>query len=183
MPLSQDDTTVHCRLEWTDADGGGRTCLCPVALTILKRAGATGIHLQKPSHGKKGEAWPVGLGMTPSLLSLLSRRRRRPPPPPPWKILPFLAQSVDLLCFALVRPSHLYLGVARQKRGARFDFGWDRSGRSSFVKSEGGTLENFERLREGNGRTPLVTSERRLRLRLEEKGFILFTGGHPFNAF
>ena len=120
--------------------------------------------------------------MTPSLLSLLSRRRRRPPPPPPWKILPFLAQSVDLLCFALVRPSHLYLGVARQKKGRKVRL-WFGPKWEELVCKERGTLENFERLREGNGRTPLVTSERRLRLRLEEKGFILFTGGHPFNAF
>ena len=106
MPLSQDDTTVQCALptglEWTDA------------LTILKRAGAgaTGIHLQKPSHEEKGEAWPVGnnafshssvVVVVVVVLLLLGRS--------------FLSSLSLLTCFALVRPSHLYLGVARQKKG------------------------------------------------------------------
>ena len=46
------------------------------------------------------------MGMTPSRSSQSSS----------W--LEVLSSAV-LTCFALVRPSHLYLGVARQKKGAR----------------------------------------------------------------
>ena len=158
-------------MEWTTDSPG----LCLVALTVLKRAGS--LDLQKPSYEKREEVWPAGrLGMTPSR-SLLS------PPLPSILLGRSFHSSLGLLtCFALVRPSHLYLGVVRQKRDARFDFGLDRSGRSSFVKSEGSPLENFERRRERERERETrkrpnanARNERQLHLGLKEKGFILFT--------
>ena len=91
MLLPQDDQTVHCRLHGVD-DRLARVVPCRVDRFEkggLARSPKTVVRKE----GRSLAGRPAGN----DAFSLPSQSS--PPLDPPWKILPFLARSVDLLCF------------------------------------------------------------------------------------
>ena len=118
---------MHCRVPTGVESATDSPELCLVALTILKRAG--GLRLQKPSHGKKGRSLAARL-VGNDAFSL-----RSPSVSAPRRS--FLCSLGLLTCFALVRPSHLYLGVARQKKGRKVRLRFGPQGEELVCKIEG----------------------------------------------